>query len=381
MSLTSQFQLLPEHVLERICKYSMPIIEDNTGPSPGIAMVRTDLFDSFGPHWRKVALEHYFKHFTLAFNSGTGEVNSTHPVEDGFISIEQECHSLTAVKIHVALSTLLSGKAAYMLAKSKYSSLVFPSVKTMKIDINNFYWTAWKCYASSAASAPSLYQQLTTMFPGVQRVKLLKGAFQAPVDRAPKCEFEKFVLDLFAKFSGVSATFDLKSGLEDMWKVEDIYSTVTELAMFEKCYSEKTFVLVHKCSPTLKKLEMHSYTGQDVLDVFTDASGKPVKYPRLTTLELSNGYGPVLSHQLKYCDVVSEFKKDGLATVGMLLAVMCPSMTRFMSNSRSRMVIQEMINEAIKEEPFSRHADKLKLLTYNGVPEGSRTFPVKQVYW
>ncbi|KAJ2410159.1 hypothetical protein GGI10_004578 [Coemansia sp. RSA 2530] len=120
---------------------------------------------------------------------------------------------------------------------------------------------------------------------------------------------------------------------------------------------------------------MHSYTGQDVLDVFTDASGKPVKYPRLTTLELSNG------HQLKYCDVVSEFKKDGLATVGMLLAVMCPSMTRFMSNSRSRMVIQEMINKAIKEEPFSRHAGKLKLLTYNGVPEGSKTFPVKQVYW
>ncbi|KAJ1997654.1 hypothetical protein GGI06_006434, partial [Coemansia sp. S85] len=203
MSLTSQFQLLPEYILERICKYSMPIIEDNTGPRPGIAMVRTDLFDSFGPHWRKVALEHYFKHFTLAFNSGTGEVNSTHPVEDGFISIEQECHSLTAVKIHVALSTLLSGKAAYMLAKSKYSSLVFPSVKTMKIDINNFYWTAWKCHASSAASAPSLYQQLMTIFPGVQRVKLLKGAFQAPVDRAPKCEFEKFVLDLFTKFSGV----------------------------------------------------------------------------------------------------------------------------------------------------------------------------------
>ncbi|KAJ2031252.1 hypothetical protein IWW57_000788 [Coemansia sp. S610] len=344
MSATSQFQLLPEHILECICKYSMPIVEDNTGPRPGIAMVCTDLFDSFGPHWKKVALEHYFKHFTLAFNSGAGEVNSTHPVKDGFISIEQECHSLTAVKVYVALDDLLSGKATHMLAQSKYLPLVFPSVTTMKIDINEFYKSSWVFDAASVAGTPSLYQQLQTMFPGVQSVQLMKGSREEPVNVNPKCEFEQFVLYLFVKFSGVCATFDLKGGLEDLWKVEDIYSTVTELAMFEECYSEKTFELVHKCAPTLKKLEMHSYTGQDVLNVFTDASGRPVEYPRLTTLELSKG------------------------------------MTRFMSNSQIREVIQEKINEAIKEEPFSRHADKLKCLTYDVVPRGKKTFAVKKVY-
>ncbi|KAJ2692990.1 hypothetical protein H4218_006202 [Coemansia sp. IMI 209128] len=295
-------------------------------------MVCTDLFDSFGPHWKKVALEHYFKHFTLAFNSGAGEVNSTHPVKDGFISIEQECHSLTAVKVYVALDDLLSGKATHMLAQSKYLPLVFPSVTTMKIDINEFYKSSWVFDAASVAGTPSLYQQLQTMFPGVQSVQLMKGSREEPVNVNPKCEFEQFVLYLFVKFSGVCATFDLKGGLEDLWKVEDIYSTVTELAMFEECYSEKTFELVHKCAPTLKKLEMHSYTGQDVLNVFTDASGRPVEYPRLTTLELSKGYGPgntsyVTSPQL---------------------------MTRFMSNSQIREVIQEKINEAIKEEPFTK---------------------------
>ncbi|KAJ2764396.1 hypothetical protein GGI18_006456, partial [Coemansia linderi] len=162
----------------------------------------------------------------------------------------------------------------------------------MKIDINEFYKSSWVFDAASVAGTPSLYQQLQTVFPGVQSVQLMKGSREEPVNINPKCEFEQFVLYLFVKFGGVCTTFDLKGGLEDLWKVEDIYSTVTELVMFEECYSEKTFELVHKCAPTLKKLEMHSYTGQDVLNVFTDASGRPVEYPRLTTLELSKGYGP-----------------------------------------------------------------------------------------
>ncbi|KAJ2685524.1 hypothetical protein IWW39_004214 [Coemansia spiralis] len=249
MSSPFQFQQLPKKVLKGICKHVMPIIGDNTGPRPGIALLRTDWFGSLGSAWREVALEHYFEHFTLAFNSGSGKINSTHPVDDGFISIERECHTLTAVKICVALNDLLSGKAAHMLAKSKYSPLVFPSVETMKIDINEFY----------------------------------------------------------------------KSG---EWETEDIYSTVTELTLFKKCSFLGKYELVRKCAPTLKKLTMHDYTGQDVLCVFTEASGKAV---------------------------------EGL--------------------------VQEEINAAILEEPFIEHAEKLKLLTYNGIPEGSETFAVKQVYW
>ncbi|KAJ2735476.1 54S ribosomal protein yml6, mitochondrial [Coemansia sp. BCRC 34962] len=218
----------------------MPIIDDNTGPSPGIAMVRTDLFDSFGPEWRK------------------------------------ERHALTAVKVYVALDDLLSGKAAHMLARSKYSPLVFPSVKTMNIDINGFYKSSWKFDAGSAATTPSLYQQLQAMFPGVQTVQLIKGSCDALNNGTPNCKVEQFVLSLFTKFSGVCATFDLKRDVESMWNAENIYSAVTEIAMFENGYSEKTFKLVHKCAPTLKKLEMYSYTGEDVLSVLTDASGKPV---------------------------------------------------------------------------------------------------------
>ncbi|KAJ2694424.1 hypothetical protein H4218_005618 [Coemansia sp. IMI 209128] len=346
MSLPSQFQQLPKKVLKSICKHVMPIIGDNTGPRPGIALLRTDWFDSLGSAWREVALEHYFEHFTLAFNSGSGKINSTHPVDDGFISIERECHTLTAVKICVAMNDLLSGKAAHMLAKSKYSPLVFPSVETMKIDINEFY----------------------------------------------------------------------KSAMVGEWETEDIYSTVTELTLFKKFSFSGKYELVRKCAPTLKKLTMHDYTGQDVLSVFTEASGKPVEYPRadfysvcsliekmpqlvrlcVEELEIESDYDytcrsklyndftsewPVLSHQFKYCDVVRETNIEDLATFGMLLAVMCPRFTRFMSNSRSWKLVQEEIDAAILEEPFIEHAEKLKLLTYNGIPEGSETFAVKQVYW
>ncbi|KAJ2339124.1 hypothetical protein GGH91_004593, partial [Coemansia sp. RSA 2671] len=180
MSSPSQFQQLPKKVLKSICKHVMPIIGDNTGPRPGIALLRTDWFDSLGSAWREVALEHYFEHFTLAFNSGSGKINSTHPVDDGFISIERECHTLTAVKICVAMNDLLSGKAAHMLAKSKYSPLVFPSVETMKIDINEFYKSGWTLDTASAARTQSLYQQLQVMFPEVKSIQLMKGSREAP---------------------------------------------------------------------------------------------------------------------------------------------------------------------------------------------------------
>ncbi|KAJ2032231.1 hypothetical protein H4S03_006307, partial [Coemansia sp. S3946] len=169
MSSTSLFRQLPKHILESICKHAIPISEDNRGPRPGIAMLRTDLFNSFGPEWREVALEHYFKNFTLAFNSGLGKVNSTHPLDEGFISVEEELQAIKSVKIYVALDNLVSGKAAHMLAQSKYSSLVFSSVKTLKIDINEFHKSAWTFDASSVASTPSLYQQLLVMFPEVTR--------------------------------------------------------------------------------------------------------------------------------------------------------------------------------------------------------------------
>ncbi|KAJ2037159.1 hypothetical protein H4S03_003151 [Coemansia sp. S3946] len=566
MSSTSLFRQLPKHILESICKHAMPISEDNTCPRPGIAMLRTDLFDSFGPEWREVALEHYFKNFTLAFNSGFGKVNSTHPLDEGFISVEEELQAIKSVKIYVALGDLVSGKAAHMLAQSKYSSLVFPSVKTLKIDINEFHKSDWTFDASGVASTPSLYQQLLVMFPEVTRVLLSKGSRSTADIVATNCEFEQFVLDLFDRFGGVCATFDLKGGMKFMWNIEDIHSVVTEITMQKGCYSKKTFELVHKCAATLKVLDMHVYTGLDVLNVFTDAKGKPVEYPRLTTLNLNEGYPPgnksyvtcpqvllpsltrltveggfpfdddvlfrstsktlkyvgvrlnayqfsilakhnvflgldypnlchvkiffnseargfvrdrpeeywpyifsiahslkgltipstfgyhdtlkkllegpamenikylklgdervgfksmcslvekmpklvhlyvnrleldydyrdmsraqiydditskwpMLSHRLKYCDVVGEFKIDKLATCGMLLAAICPRLTRFMANSRSRKLVQEEINQAIKEEPFSRYADKLKCLTYDGIPEGSETFAAKQVYW
>ncbi|KAJ2351627.1 hypothetical protein GGH92_001720 [Coemansia sp. RSA 2673] len=566
MSSTSLFRQLPKHILESICKYAIPISEDNTGPRPGIAMLRTDLFDSFGPEWREVALEHYFKNFTLAFNSGLGKVNSTHPLDEGFISVEEELQAIKSVKIYVALDDLVSGKAAHMLAQSKYSSLVFPSVKTVKIDINEFHQSDWTFDASGVASTPSLYQQLLVMFPEVTRVLLSKGS-RSPADIvATNCEFERFVLALFNWFSGVCATFDLKGGIKCMRNIEDIHSVVTEMTLSEDCYSEKTFELVHKCAATLKVLDMHVYTGLDVLNVFTDAKGKPVEYPSLTTLNLNKGYGPgnesyvtcpqvllpslthltieggypfdnavlfrstsktlkcvrirlnvhlfsvladnhvflgpeypnlchvklffnseargfvrdrpeeywpyvfsishnlrgltirstftyddtlqrliegpamenitylklerervgfenlcslvekmpqlvhlsigqleldydygkmsrakiyddvtskwpILSHRLKYCDVVGEFEIDKLATCGMLLAAICPRLTQFMANSRTRKLVQEEINQAIKEKPFSCYADKLKYLTYNGIPEGSETFAAKQVYW
>ncbi|KAJ2101618.1 hypothetical protein GGI16_003400, partial [Coemansia sp. S142-1] len=292
MSSTSLFRQLPKHILESICKYAIPISEDNTGPRPGIAMLRTDLFDSFGPEWREVALEHYFKNFTLAFNSGLGKVNSTHPLGEGFISVEEELQAIKSVKIYVALDDLVSGKAAHMLAQSKYSSLVFPSVKTVKIDINEFHQSDWTFDASGVASTPSLYQQLLVMFPEVTRVLLSKGS-RSPADIvATNCEFERFVLALFNWFSGVCATFDLKGGIKCMRNIEDIHSVVTEMTLSEDCYSEKTFELVHKCAAPLKVLDMHVYTGLDVLNVFTDAKGKPVEYPSLTTLNLNRGYGP-----------------------------------------------------------------------------------------
>ncbi|KAJ2046093.1 hypothetical protein H4S04_005242 [Coemansia sp. S16] len=460
MSSTSLFRQLPKHILESICKYAIPISEDNTGPRPGIAMLRTDLFDSFGPEWREVALEHYFKNFTLAFNSGLGKVNSTHPLDEGFISVEEELQAIKSVKIYVALDDLVSGKAAHMLAQSKYSSLVFPSVKTVKIDINEFHQSDWTFDASGVASTPSLYQQLLVMFPEVTRVLLSKGSRGTANIVATNCEFEPFVLALFNWFSGVCATLDFKGGMKCMWNIEDIHSVVTEMTLSKNCYSEKTFELVHKCAATLKVLDMHVYTGLDVLNVFTDAKGKPVEYPRLTTLNLNQGYGPgnesyvtcpqvllpslthltieggypfdnavlfrstsktlklekmpqlvhlsigqleldydygkmsrakiyddvtskwpILSHRLKYCDVVGEFEIDKLATCGMLLAAICPRLTQFMANSRTRKLVQEEINQAIKEKPFSCYADKLKYLTYNGIPEGSETFAAKQVYW
>ncbi|KAJ2094173.1 hypothetical protein GGI09_005550 [Coemansia sp. S100] len=345
MSSTSLFRQLPKHILESICKHAIPISEDNRGPRPGIAMLRTDLFNSFGPEWREVALEHYFKNFTLAFNSGLGKVNSTHPLDEGFISVEEELQAIKSVKIYVALGDLVSGKAAHMLAQSKYLSLVFSSVKTVKIDINEFHKSTWTFDASSVASTPSLYQQLLVMFPEVTRVLLSKGSRSAANIVATNCEFEQFVLDLFDRFSGVCATFDLKGGMKCMCSIEDIHSAVTEITLHRDCYSEKTFELVHKCAATLKVLDMHVYTGLDVLNVFTDVNGKPVEYPRLTTLNLNEG------------------------------------VTRFMANSRSSKLVQEEINQAIKEEPFSRYADKLKCLTYDGIPEGSETFAAKQVYW
>ncbi|KAJ2733550.1 hypothetical protein IW152_003016 [Coemansia sp. BCRC 34962] len=444
MSSISRFQQLPKCLLKGICKHVMPIIGNNTGPRPCIAMLRTDLFSSLGSTWREAALEHYFDHFTLAFNSGSGKVNSTHPVEDGFISIEQERHALTSVKVCVALDDLLSGKAAHMLAQSKYSPLVFPSVKTMKIDINEFHRSGWAFDASNVVSTPSLYQQFQTMFPGVKSVQLMKGSREASDNGTANCEFVQFVLGLFAKFSGVCATFDLKGSVVSMWDAEDIYSAVTELTTFEKCSFRGKFELIRKCAPTLRKLEMHAYTGQDVLSVFMEASGKPIEYPRLTTLNLAKGNGsvnpeqleihtknsgqfagfnsvcslieklpqlvhlcvaqldfdygydyscrvhvyneftsewPVLSQQFRCCDVVMESNIEELATFGMLLAVMCPRLTRFMSNSQSRELVQEEIDAAIQEEPFIEHTAKLKLLTYNGIPEGSETFAVKQVYW
>ncbi|KAJ2875800.1 hypothetical protein GGH93_001325, partial [Coemansia aciculifera] len=270
----------------------MPISEDNAGPRPGIAVLRTDLFDSLGPEWRKVALENYFKNFTLAFNSRLGKVNSTHPLDDGFISIEVERHAIKSVKIYVALDDLISGKAAHMLAQSKYSSLVFSSVKTMKIDINEFHKSKWEFDAGSVAGTPSLYQQLLVMFPEVTRVQLSKGSRDAAEIDPTTCEFEQFVLGLFTKFNGVCATFDLKGVMKCMWNIEDMHSAVTEMTLFKGCYSEKTFELVHKCVANLKVLDMHAYTGLDVLNVFTDANGNPVEYPKLTTLNLNKGYGP-----------------------------------------------------------------------------------------
>ncbi|KAJ2117321.1 hypothetical protein IW146_000848 [Coemansia sp. RSA 922] len=418
MSYTSLFRQLQKHILGSICKYAIPISEDNRAPRPGIAMLRTDLFDSFGPEWREVALEHYFKNFTLAFNSGLGKVNSTHPLDEGFISVEEELQVIKSVKIYVALDDLVSGKAAHMLAQSKYSSLVFSSVKTLKIDINEFHKSARTFDADDATSTPSLYQQLLVMFPEVTRVLLSKGSRGTADIVTTNCEFEQFVLALFNCFSGVCATLDFKGGIKCMWNIEDIHSVVTEMTLSEDCYSEKTFKLVHKCAATLKVLDMHVYTGLDVLNVFTDAKGKPVEYPRLTTLNLNKGYGPekmpqlvhlsigqllldydtskmsraqifddvtskwpILSHRLKYCDVVGEFRVNDLATCGMLLAAICPNVTRFMANSRSSKLVQEEINQAIKEEPFSQYSDKLKCLTYNGIPEGSETFAAKQVYW
>ncbi|KAJ2056277.1 hypothetical protein GGI08_003898 [Coemansia sp. S2] len=409
MSSTSLFCQLPKHILESICKYAIPISEDNRGPRPGIAMLRTDLFDSFGPEWREVALEHYFKNFTLAFNSGLGKVNSTHPLDEGFISVEEELQAVKSVKIYVALDDMVSGKAAHMLAQSKYSSLVFSSVKTVKIDINEFHKSAWTFDASGVASTPSLYQQLLVMFPEVTKVLLSKGSRGTADIVATNCEFEQFVLALFAWFSGVCATLDFKGGMKCMWNIEDIHSVVTEITMQKGCYSKKTFELVHKCAATLKVLDMHVYTGLDVLNVFTDAKRNPVEYPRLTTLNLNQGYGPgnesyvtcsqVLLPSLTHLTIeggypfdnavlfsstsktLKYFEIDRLATCGMLLAAICPSVTRFMANSRSSKLVQEEINQAIKEEPFSQYADKLKFLTYNGIPEGSETFAAKQVYW
>ncbi|KAJ2255760.1 hypothetical protein GGI13_001464 [Coemansia sp. RSA 455] len=449
MSSISLFRQLPKHILESICKYAIPISEDNRGPRPGIAMLRTDLFDSFGPEWREVALEHYFKNFTLAFNSGLGKVNSTHPLDEGFISVEEELQAIKSVNIYVALDDLVSGKAAHMLAQSKYSSLVFSSVKTLKIDINEFHKSAWTFDADDATSTPSLYQQLLVMFPEVTRVLLSKGSRSAANIVATNCEFEQFVLALFNCFSGVCATLDFKGGIKCMWNIEDIHSVVTEMTLSEDCYSEKTFKLVHKCAATLKVLDMHVYTGLGVLNVFTDAKGKPVEYPRLTTLNLNKGYGPgnesyvtcpqVLLPNLTHLTIEGGYPFDNavlfrstsktLKYVGIffnseargfvmdrpeeywpyvfsishnLRGLTMPStftyhdtlkkllegpamenlnVTRFMANSRSSKPVQEEIDQAIKEEPFSQYSDKLKCLTYNGIPEGSETFAAKQVYW
>ncbi|KAJ2813470.1 hypothetical protein H4S07_000667 [Coemansia furcata] len=237
----------------------MPITEDNTGPRPGIVMLRTDLFDSLGPEWREVALEHYFSNFILAFNNPFGKINSTRPLDDGFISVKKERHAITSVKIYVSLDDIISGKAAYMLAQSEYSSLVFPSVVRMTIDISDFHKSEWNFDTDSVTSPSSLYQQLMVMFPGVKKVKLLKGARGVEDIDTANCEFEQFLLDLFTKFRGASATFNLNGGMDSMWNVEDVHSAVTEMALFKDSYSEIMLELVHKCN---EKIDGRANTGE-----------------------------------------------------------------------------------------------------------------------
>ncbi|KAJ2882112.1 hypothetical protein H4R27_003660 [Coemansia aciculifera] len=88
-----------------------------------------------------------------------------------------------------------------------------------------------------------------------------------------------------------------------------------------------------------------------------------------------------LSPYLQYCGIDSEYDIEDMATCAMLLVAICPRVTRFMANMQLSELVQDVINQAIKEEPFNRYADRLKCLTYNGIPEGSKTFAAKQTYW
>ncbi|KAJ2448733.1 hypothetical protein GGF42_005002 [Coemansia sp. RSA 2424] len=80
----------------------------------------------------------------------------------------------------------------------------------------------------------------------------------------------------------------------------------------------------------------------------------------------------VLSNCLQFCQVSYHDPLDctnDLAICGILLSVICPRFTRLIVCSTARSRYDSFVGKAIKQEPFSRYADRLSRLMFNDTAE------------
>ncbi|KAJ2108424.1 hypothetical protein GGI16_001143 [Coemansia sp. S142-1] len=97
--------------------------------------------------------------------------------------------------------------------------------------------------------------------------------------------------------------------------------------------------------------------------IFDDDDDDNIDFGNIELYDLVTSKWGILSERLQCCNLFTDFGANMLVTYGMLLATLCPSIKHFKVKASSKKTMDNIIKQAIKEEPFNRHAERLERIT------------------
>ncbi|KAJ2741296.1 hypothetical protein GGI20_005285 [Coemansia sp. BCRC 34301] len=289
----SPFQTLPwnivntiiNHTITEECQISIVIRMLNKQKSPYAEYL------SICRIWRQLILERMWKKYYLNISAEFNDVFSSSPAwRENCVPPPNQEALVRDVEIQVPFSSILTGSASSLLAKSKYNSVVLPFAHRLTINILNNMTDFEGDQAEAITNVFGFIKLVGSLAPATNQVRVgLSDSLRVRMQDEPALGA------LLSSVYGVSHHSALslsKGGFESAC----ILNSISELSSLSLTWSGNALLhskLVHKNAKSLEKLSINYAHLNTVTSLFCDELGRGVVYPYMKQLTLSDRLGLV----------------------------------------------------------------------------------------
>ncbi|KAJ2896204.1 hypothetical protein GGI21_005070, partial [Coemansia aciculifera] len=293
MPSSSPFQVLPWNIVSTIIDHA--VTEDNQ-----VAIVMLMASKQKSPYleylsicriWRNLILERIWKKYLLNISTEYNDAFVIDPIwREGCAPPHNQAALVRDVEIQVPFSSIITGSAYTLLAKSKHGLTVLPFAHRLSIILLNDMTDFEVNQAEVIKNVQSFIRLLNSLVPATNRVSV-RISDTLRVRMQDEQALGVFLSTMYSA-SYHSALYLGKSGLASAYSIDNI----SELSTLSLTWGDNTSLLsklLHSNAKSLQKLSITYTHLNGVSSLFRDQTGKGVEYPYMKHLTLWDRLGLV----------------------------------------------------------------------------------------